>query len=332
MTVALVGFVAALVGAIALGRPILAWLQVSGVRQNISSDAPERHSTKQGTPTMGGAIMLAGVAVGLGSAWMWTGVTLASVLAGGLIIGNAAIGALDDRLSLKRGSNLGLRARDKFALQMTLTAAFLAVLAWTSSDCDVTSVLGADLGSLYWPLAAVFIVGLSSGTNLADGLDGLTAGMSVATYAGLAIMLHIAGAEQSLVALAATMAGACAGLLWFGAYPALVFMGDTGSLALGAGLAGIAVVGKVEAPLTVATALFWVEALSVMAQVAVFKWRKRTRGIEYARAHRLFRRAPLHHHFEELGAMPETRIVARFWVVTAATTALAVALCRHLAG
>jgi phospho-N-acetylmuramoyl-pentapeptide-transferase len=319
-----------MLGAIVLGRPILAWLSSSGVRQNVSADAPARHSAKQGTPTMGGVILLAGSCLGLAALWAMRGVTAQGALVAALVLGSAGIGALDDRKSLRRGTNMGLRARDKFGLQVALTGAFLWGVAATGPP-DASVVLGLNLGYAYWLAAALFVLGLSSATNLADGLDGLTAGCSAISYVALAVMLKLAGADDSLVAMAAAMAGGCSGLLWFGAHPALVFMGDTGSLALGAGLAGLAVVGKVEAALALATAVFWAEALSVIAQVGVFKWRKRRYGIEYARAHRLLRRAPLHHALEEAG-MPETRIVARFWLAAALSAALAVAWCRHLVG
>ncbi len=318
-------FAMSLIAAVALGQPLLEWLRTSGVRQNVSADAPERHSQKQGTPTMGGVIMLAGVAVGGGTIGIAYGVSVAGISVLLLIAAFGAIGALDDRMSLRRGANLGLRARDKFILQIVLAAAFVAAIArWVSPDHD-TAVGGVQLGVWYWPLAVVLIAGLSNATNLADGLDGLTAGCSAISFAGMALMSLTMAGPQSLALVAAAMAGACLGLLWFGAYPAQVFMGDTGSLALGAGLAGVALLGKIELPVLVATLPFWAETLSVMAQVMVFKWRKRKYGIEYAKSHRLFLRAPLHHHFEEAGH-PETRIVARFWVAAALCTALALAV------
>jgi phospho-N-acetylmuramoyl-pentapeptide-transferase len=165
---------------------------------------------------------------------------------------------------------------------------------------------------------------LSNATNLADGLDGLSAGMSSIAFVALGATSVALGATRPVCLPAFLLAGACAGLLWFSVNPALVFMGNTGALALGAGLAGTGVLWKVEAPLLMAAAMFWAEALSVVAQVAVFKWRKRRSGIEYARSHRLFKRAPLHHHFEEIG-WPETRIVGRFWLLSGVAAALAIA-------
>lgn len=323
MTAAVASFAVSLFAAVAFGRPILRWLQASGVRQTISSDAPERHAAKQGTPTMGGLILLAGTVCGTVVGWTAWGVSSGGALAACAIGLSAAIGALDDRLSLRRGTNLGLKAREKFALQVVVALAFVAGVALIGARRDQTIVAGLDLGPAYWPLAVVLIVGLSNATNLADGLDGLTAGSAAIASAGLAVMLS-SGSGKDVTVLAAALAGGCAGLLWYGAYPALVFMGDTGSLAVGAGLACIGLVGKLELPLIVATLPFWAETLSVMIQVTVFKWRKRRHGIEFARAHRVFRRAPLHHHLEECG-VPETRIVARFWLCAAACTALGLA-------
>jgi phospho-N-acetylmuramoyl-pentapeptide-transferase len=120
------------------------------------------------------------------------------------------------------------------------------------------------------------------------------------------------------------MSGACTGFLWFNAHPAQVFMGDTGSLALGAGLAGMAMIGKAEGPLQLYSVIPWAALLSVIIQVAVFKYRVRTRGLEYARSHRVFRRTPIHHHFEELG-WKETKIVQRFWLITAVSIAFTLA-------
>jgi len=303
------------------GYPILVWLRHAGLRQNVSTDAPERHAAKQGTPTMGGVMMAVGVLAAclvlaiLRSAAVET--TAVLCLTG--VFG--CIGLLDDVLIVRRGRNLGLTARQKLALQFAAAIAFCVWLYMERGTGIATYVGGVRLGLWYYPLAALLIVGLSNATNLADGLDGLSAGMSLIALVGLTIM----ASATSIAAL--LVAGACAGILWFNTHPALVFMGNTGALALGAALAAIGIMGRVELPSQLAVIVFWAETVSVMAQVAVFKWRKRMRGIEYARAHRLFRRAPLHHHLEEIG-WPETRIVGRLWIATGAATALAVIWCR----
>jgi phospho-N-acetylmuramoyl-pentapeptide-transferase len=321
MTGIAVAFCMAVTASVVLGEPILNWLRASGVRQTVSADAPERHAGKQGTPTMGGLIILAGAGVALAAIWTIRGASASAVVAALTIVGFAAVGALDDRLSLRRGSNLGLRAREKFGLQVVTAAVFTAVMAYRLAPHHDTSVLGVGLGVMYWPLAIVFMVGLSNATNLTDGLDGLTAGCSAIAYAGIALLLAVGG-QGALAMVAAVMSGSCVGLLWFNAHPAQVFMGDTGSLAVGAGLAVLGILGKDEVRVIVATLPFWAETVSVMIQVTVFKWRRRRHGVEYARTHRMFRRAPLHHHFEECG-YPEPRIVVRFWTMTAVATALA---------
>lgn len=311
----------AFLGVLAAGGPICRWLQHAGVRQAISSDAPERHSAKAGTPTMGGLMMVPGIVAGWLCAALvvheWhTGIAVAL-----LTLALAFVGWVDDWLIVKRGRNLGLTARQKLVGQFVVTGLFVAWLAASSTSASRTTVAGYDLGFLYYPLAVVMLVGLSNATNLADGLDGLSAGMSVPVFLSLG-MLAPGAAWFSFV-----MAGACAGLLWFNVHPALVFMGNTGALALGGAMGGIGLVGKMEVPLLIATGVFWAETISVMLQVAVFKWRKRTRGIEYARAHRLFRRAPLHHHLEEIG-WPEPRIVGRLWLLSGACSLLAIIVGR----
>lgn len=321
MATALAGFALAFAGAVCAGVPLLRWLRRAGVRQTVSEDAPERHATKQGTPTMGGLMMGAGLAVAclaLGLAGRLTD-EAAVVVSLALVFG--AIGFVDDALIVRRGKNLGLTARQKLLLQVVAAACFAV---WLGSRWDATDVLGLRMGWWYYPVWVIMAVGLSNATNLADGLDGLASGMSMVVFLGMGLaalsMLRAGVGVPSLM-----LAGSCAGLLWFNCNPAQVFMGNTGSLALGAAMAGIAALGNMEASLQLAAIVFWAEALSVMAQVGVFKWRRRTKGLEYARAHRLFRRAPLHHHFEELG-WPETRIVARFWLVTGLATALAMAV------
>lgn len=307
--------------AVLAGYPLLNWLRRAGVRQAVSSDAPERHAAKQGTPTMGGLMLFVGVGVGAACCWASGAFSPQSAAILSVTLAFGAIGWLDDWLIVSRGRNLGLTARQKLALQILVAVGFVLWLAGNGRDEATTRVAGVTLGTAYYVLCAVLIVGLSNATNLADGLDGLSSGMSAVVFAGLALLVGRSGWT------AWVLAGACCGVLWFNVHPALVFMGNTGALALGAAMAAIGALHKVELPLIVATAMFWAETLSVMAQVAVFKWRKRTRGLEFARANRLFRRAPLHHHFEELG-WPETCIVGRFWLLTAAATALAVLLGR----
>ncbi len=317
------------------GKPAIAFLRRLGAKQNVSADAPVTHRAKQGTPTMGGLLFLSAHALvvlliillfhnnefGLAQ----NAQSLLPVLF--LTLGFGAIGFLDDFLSARRGKNLGLKARQKFAAQCLLAIGFAIWLAKTAQPGLTTSVtliptlsfgshwMGAhvvDLGFWYYPLAVLFIVGLSNATNFTDGVDGLLSGVTVLISLTLALLVTNS-AYPSLDFFSVALAGALTGFLWWNVHPAKVFMGDTGSLALGAGLAGVALLGKHEVGLIVASLVCWAELFSVIIQVLVFKWRRRRRGLEYAQTHRVFRRAPLHHHFEEVG-WPETQVVMRFWI------------------
>ena len=304
------------------GKFAVGWLRKLGAKQNINPDAPASHSAKQGTPTMGGLIFLIPFfLVTLGLA-LWKGFnfqtnTLLPLL---LLTGShAVIGFLDDYLSAKRGKNLGLRAREKFIAQFIVAVGFVLWFAKAHHpDSSLVQLFPtglsfgfADLGWAYYPLAVLMIVGFSNATNFTDGLDGLAGGVTMIIALVLSLLLWTLHPELSYFTMA--LAGGLAGFLWWNAHPAKMFMGDTGSLALGAGLAGVAIVGKQEIAFLIASILCWAELISVMIQVTVFKIRKKQKGIEYARANRVFRRTPLHHHFEELG-VPETTLVSRFWI------------------
>ncbi len=190
---------------------------------------------------------------------------------------------------------------------------------------QVTSALAVEpfhiaLGWLYYPIALVFLVGLSNATNFTDGLDGLSSGVTILISLALAALVWTVRPDLGFFCVA--LAGALSGFLWWNAPPARVFMGDTASLALGAALAGAAHARQAGSGLIIASLVCWAELVSVIIQVSVFKYRRRKHGIEYARAHRVFRRTPLHHHFEELG-VPETQVVIRFWLAGAVCAAVA---------
>lgn len=338
-----IAFVCAFLLAAVPGKWLIARLRRIGAGQNVSADAPQTHGKKQGTPTMGGLLILFAVTVTTGAY-----IALAQVGAHrrpaedfGLLplllltLGFGAIGFTDDYLSLVRGKNLGLRAREKFLAQCVVMVGFLLWLAHTAQPGVTTQVVllpslllnnlaagqvTVDLGFWYYPLAMLLLVGFSNATNFSDGLDGLSSGLAL--LVSLAMAALVAVMQPDLAFFAVALAGGLAGFLWWNAHPAQVFMGDTASLALGAALAGVAILGKQEIALVVASLVCWAELISVMIQVSVFKWRKRTRGIDYARANRVFRRSPLHHHFEETG-MPETQVVLRFWLAGAVCAALA---------
>lgn len=317
-------FVFALLVCLAIGGPCIEWLRKIGAKQTVSADAPERHSTKQGTPTMGGLIILAGFGTGLGIHMLLRKEHAA--LDGVIFFAAAsfgAIGFLDDLLIARRGKNLGLRAREKLALQFVAAAIFVAGMRAIAPTVPFPlehpgEPFGIRLGAIGG--GALFVVGMvafANAVNFADGLDGLAAGL-LAVMAGAAATGLLAQHP-----LFGALAGACLGFLWFNGHPARVFMGDTGSLALGGAAAAIALTtGSPWQRFLIGSLPVWAILGSVIIQVSVFKARRWRHGLEYARSHRVFRRTPLHHHFEELG-LPETRIVTRFWIVTAVCCAVA---------
>lgn len=319
-------FVGAFLISAGLGKPLIARLKKLGVRQSVSEDAPASHVAKQHTPTMGGTLFLFAATIvpllylalspeRLDEATVLIPVLIVTLLAGG-------VGFVDDYLKVTRGKNLGLKARQKLGGQGLIVLLFTLWLLRTpfyNTQVQITPFIrgGAhfvDFGLLYIPLMVLFLVGFSNATNLTDGLDGLSGGVSLTVCLTLTVLLnHSAFPQLGVYTIA--LAGGLAGFLWWNAHPAKVFMGDVGSLAVGAGLAGVAIISKQEIPFIVASLVCWAEVLSVIIQTSVFKYRKKRHGIEYAREHRVFRRTPLHHHFEELG-WAETVVVQRFWLLT----------------
>jgi phospho-N-acetylmuramoyl-pentapeptide-transferase len=320
------GFIPAMAITLAVGKPAIRGLQNLGAKQTVSENAPQQHVVKQGTPTMGGLFLVAGMLCPI--------LAVASTREGGMQVAGVAgltavfcaIGFVDDLLIARRGKNLGLTARQKLAMQFAAAILFAIWLKMTATPARTTwiSIMDSrfDLGTAYYALAVLFIVGFSNAVNFADGLDGLAAGLCTALALYLIAAGSHAGPALAIQVAAGAVAGACGGFLWFNCHPAQVFMGDTGSLALGAALSGLAIVSKVEAPFQIAGGLIWAILFSVIIQVTVFKLRRRSRGLEYAKAHRVFRRTPLHHHFEELG-WKETAVVQRFWLIGAMCTAIA---------
>jgi phospho-N-acetylmuramoyl-pentapeptide-transferase len=244
-------------------------------------------------------------------------VPLAAMLAYG------AVGAVDGALAIRHQRNLGLRARERLVLQFALAIALaLTVLlhpgapsGWTVAQNPRWPIVGALPLGLYAVFVVLYLVGFTNAVNLADGLDGLAAG-TVALASGAYAVIAASIGRPEVAVLAAAIAGACAGFLWFNAHPAAVFMGDVGSNALGAGLATMAIVTRTEGLLLVVGAVFVLEAASVLLQVAYFK---ATGG------RRIFRMSPLHHHFE-LSGWSETQTVTRFWLVGLAAALIGVAL------
>jgi len=320
----ILGVLTALVISFWIGPAVIRRLVQGQMGQTVRNDGPKSHLSKAGTPTMGGALILAAVFIStlawadLRNRFVW--VVLLTTLAFG------AIGWVDDYKKIINKDPRGIGARQKFFWQTVsgLAAALsLYFTAQTESETQLIvplfKTIVVDLGPAFIVLAYLVIVGSSNAVNLTDGLDGLAIMPAVMVAGGLGIFAyvtghanfsaylgfpHIPGAGELLV-ICAAIVGAGLGFLWFNTYPAMVFMGDIGALALGAALGAIAVVVRQEIVLFVMGGIFVMETLSVMLQVASFKLTGK----------RIFRMAPLHHHFE-LKGWPEPRVIVRFWIIS----------------
>lgn len=283
-------------------------------RQTVRSDGPRSHMVKTGTPTMGGAAILLGVTA---AAFIYgrSSPVLAVLLLGTL--GFGLVGFADDFIKVVLKRPLGLRAREKLLAQGLIGALvhYILVLQGQSTVLTVpfTSV-SMELGTLYLPFVILVLIATTNGVNLADGLDGLAAGTAaIAALAFLFVAMASRIPDAALFAVA--LAGAAGGFLIFNLHPARVFMGDTGSLALGAALAMLALVTKSELLLPLIGGIYVVEAASVMIQVVYFR---------ITRGKRIFRMSPLHHHFE-LAGFAETSVVYGFWLVSLGFALLGIA-------
>ena len=305
--------VAALVsaGVSALGVPRLRALKLGQV---IRDEGPQAHHSKAGTPTMGGLLVVP-VWVLVGGLLSPSDPRLLAVAA--VTLAFMAIGAIDDWRSLTRRTNTGLSPRGKLLLQALAAVGFLVWAhqgGWLGGGVPGDLVLPfgrvLTLGLLIWPLALFVFLAESNATNLTDGLDGLAAGCGAVVFTGmgLQLMLRGHGGDPVLAAFCTAMAGCWLGFLSQNRHPARVFMGDTGSLAMGAALSSVALLSDSLWPLLVMGGVFLAESLSVILQVWVFKATKGPDG----QGRRLFRMAPLHHHFE-LGGLPEQRVVLGLW-------------------
>ncbi|MBI3418850.1 MAG: phospho-N-acetylmuramoyl-pentapeptide-transferase [Proteobacteria bacterium] len=308
-----------------LGPKLIRWLKSKqGEGQPIRSDGPETHFSKKGTPTMGGLIILIPFFI---STLLWADLTNGYVwIVLGVMLGFGLIGFFDDYLKLTHRNTKGISGRVRLAMQAAI--AVLAALGITAlSHPQLQGALALPflkdfLLHLGWGLFSLFamlvIVGAANAVNLTDGLDGLASVPVILTaicfgiisylagnvvFANYLQIHHVVGAGE-LAVLGGSLVGACLGFLWFNAPPAAVFMGDTGSLALGSALGTIAVIDRHEIVLAIIGGLFVVETLSVMIQVASFKLTGK----------RVFKMAPLHHHFEKLG-WSESTVVIRFWII-----------------
>jgi len=297
--------------------------------ETIREDTPERHRTKKGTPTMGGIVILTAIIAttllwaNLGNRYVWV-VILATA-------GFGLIGVWDDMTKLR--TRKGLPMRVKLGAQLVLSFAVLQLLFWQPPSAWQTMLAIpffkgwlVELGWLWIPFAMLVIVGASNAVNLTDGLDGLAIGPVIMAGAAFGVIAYLTGNFRAadylkilnvrgageLTVFCGALIGAAIGFLWFNCHPAEIFMGDAGSLALGGAIGTLAVLTKAELLLPLIGGLYVVEAMSVMIQVASFKLTGR----------RVFRMAPLHHHYE-LSGWPEPKIVVRFWIVSFALALLA---------
>ena len=314
----------AMVIAVAVGPKFIEWLRRNGVGQQIRAEGPAGHIVKQGTPTMGGLLILTAAVLPFLAASVYTLPGLAVLFT---IVGCALIGFADDYLKVRHRRSLGLSGRWKLLLLALITVG----VGWVVTRVDYLDTeiyfpvvdINIDLHWLYFPFLFLVIAGTANGVNLTDGLDGLAAGtaaISLLTLLAIAAISWIRSSEipadrsdnyLDVAILAAAMIGGVIGFLWYNAFPAELFMGDTGSMALGGAVAGLAIMTETEVLLVFIGGIYLIEALSVMIQVASFKRTGR----------RVFLIAPIHHHFE-MKAWSETKIMVRFWIVGAILCAL----------
>ena len=314
----------ALVICLLFGPRLIRWLTKAKIGQSVRSDGPQTHLVKAGTPTMGGAMILLAVAL---STLLWSDLAVRQVwLVLFVTLGFGAIGWVDDYRKVLLGNSDGLSAREKLIWQSLVAGvAVIAMYATASEPAELALIVpffknvALQLGWLFIPFAFFVIVGCSNAVNLTDGLDGLAILPSVMVAAGLGLIAYLAGhavfadylhipnirGAGELTVFCSALVGAGLGFLWFNTYPAQVFMGDVGALAIGAGLAAVAIMVRQELVLFIMGGIFVLEAVSVILQVASFKTTGR----------RIFRMAPIHHHFE-LKGWPEPRIIVRFWIIT----------------
>jgi phospho-N-acetylmuramoyl-pentapeptide-transferase len=312
----LCGGVAFLLAAI-LGRPLIAALRRASARQIAYEDAPKAHQSKTGTPTMGGLLFALAPLIAL--AFVPVRETLALAV---LIYSCMAIGAIDDVAKIRGQQNRGIRARTKFVLTGGVAVLFLLV-----AGPQHTSFLGIGAVPpwLWYALSVAVVVSTTHAANLTDGLDGLLSGTAippllVLAYAAYLTMADSGAAGMATLAVAAAMLGAVLGFLLYNRHPARVFMGDTGSLAIGGALAGVAILTHAQLLLLLIGGVFAAETLSVIIQVVSFKTTRR----------RVFLMSPLHHHFE-LAGWPETKVTSRFWLASLVLSLLGFALITRTA-
>jgi phospho-N-acetylmuramoyl-pentapeptide-transferase len=328
MTRVLVAALIALILSIVIGPRFIAFLRQNEFGQHIREEGPEHHLAKQGTPTMGGLLILLAATAGF---LLMTHYTLQGLTVLFATLACGGIGFLDDFIKLTHRRSLGLSGRWK----MLLLAGVAFVVFLVSEHLEIPHEVfvpvvnvNIPLGWLWFPFIFLIIAGTANGTNLADGIDGLGAGTAIIalfTFTAMNVVSYVrsgsVGARNltdlDLAIIGAALVGAAIGFLWYNAFPAEVIMGDTGSMAFGGALASLAIMTRrhTELLLLLIGGIFVIEALSVMIQVFAFKYYKR----------RVFLMAPIHHHFE-MKAWSETKIMVRFWIVTGILCAAGFAL------
>ena len=295
-----------------LGIPKLEKIKI---KQIIREEGPKRHLIKQGTPTMGGIFFIP------------VGIIISNILyinkedykniliLSFVIISFMLVGFIDDFLSLKKKLNTGLKSKQKIILQSFIGIIFIILCASNNLLSYYVQIAGTDvyIGNLIYPLGIFVLLAESNSTNLTDGLDGLLSGCSVLIFTGLSIIILLENSNNNstLAPLCIVMAGACMGFLFLNKYPAKLFMGDSGSLAIGASLGSIALISNNLWSLLIMGGVLAAESISVIIQVSIYKISKRIKG----KGHKFFLMTPLHHHFE-LKGNNETIIVSSFWLIT----------------
>lgn len=323
-----------------------------GLGQLIREDGPKTHHVKRGTPTMGGAVIVVSVAIGYAFAKLltWDSPSPSALLVLFLLVGMAGVGFLDDFIKVRKQRSLGLRSKAKLVGQTVVSLTFGVLALHPALQQGETAAVShrlslvRDFGpALPWVIVMALIwfmvSGTSNATNLVDGLDGLLTGSATMVFAAYTVIgiwqnSHLCGSATGanglcyqvaspldLATVAAALTGACFGFLWWNASPAKIIMGDTGSLALGAAMAGLALLTRTELLLIVLGGLYVAVTGSVMLQVSWFKLTRRTTGV----GRRIFRMTPLQHHFELLG-WEQVTVVIRFWIITGTCVAAALGI------
>lgn len=314
----------ALLITICFGGKMINALRRLQMGQYVRDDGPQTHLQKTGTPTMGGALVIVSIAI---STLLWGDLSVAYTwVALFVLIGFGGVGWVDDYRKLVKKDPTGLKAKEKYAA-LSIVALVSAVWLYYLADTPVETAIILpffkhvewQLGWLFIPFTYLVLNGASNAVNLTDGLDGLAIMPVVMVAAALAVFAYLSGSANfaqhlsipsvigagEMAVFCAAIVGAGLGFLWYNAYPAMVFMGDVGALSLGASLGVVAVIVRQELVFALMGGVFVAEAISVILQVGSYRLRKK----------RVFRMAPLHHHFE-LGGTPETRVTIRFWIVT----------------